>query len=352
MILPKKAVQEMEPYDPPLEGRRDKLRLDFSENTVGPSPRVLKALEKLNDNEFACYPEYTKFINKIASNINVSPQEILLTNASDEAIKVIYDTYIEKGDEIVIPIPTFTMFRVYADIAEAKVKSVSYAKNLTFPTKKVLDAITKKTKILILVNPNNPTGTPIEKKDLFKIVEKAAKTETIVIIDEAYYQFSEETALGLIGKFDNLFILQTFSKAYGLAGLRLGYIASDPDNIKNLKRVASPYSVNTAAMVAASTAIDDQDYLKWYVGEVKKGKKVLEEGLKQLKIKTFPTTGNFLIANFGKKAIEIKDQLKEKGILVRDRSHLPLLKDCLRVSIGTSSQAKQFIQTLREILGK
>ena len=105
-------------------------------------------------------------------------------------------------------------------------------------------------------------------------------------------------------------------------------------------------------MVAASTAIDDQDYLKWYVGEVKKGKKVLEEGLKQLKIKTFPTTGNFLIANFGKKAIEIKDQLKEKGILVRDRSHLPLLKDCLRVSIGTSSQAKQFIQTLREILGK
>jgi histidinol-phosphate aminotransferase len=350
MIPPKKAVQEMEPYDPPLEERRGLLRLDFNENTVGPSPKVLESLSKMNDEDLAAYPEYTKFSAKLARYLRTSPSKLMLTNASDEAIKTIFDTYIEKGEEIILPTPTFPMFRIYAEVAEAKIKQILYSKNLSFPTKKVLDAISKKTKIVVLVNPNNPTGTPIDKKDIIKIIEKAKNS--LVILDEAYFQYSEETCISLIDKYDNLVIVQTFSKAFGLGGLRLGYIISNEENIKNLKKVNSPYSVNTAALVAASTALNDDEYMKWYLSEVKKGRKLIYEELKKLRIKTFPTTGNFLIAYFGKKSKEIQDALKEKGILVRDRSSYPLLDGCLRIGIGTKNQVKQLIDALKEILGK
>jgi len=168
-------------------------------------------------------------------------------------------------------------------------------------------------------------------------------------LDEAYYQYSEVECLDLINQYDNLIIIRTFSKAYGLGGLRLGYMVSNEEIIKNLLKTGSPYSVNTVAMVAASVAIEDTDYVKWYVNEVKKAKKIIYEELKKLKIKTYPTAANFLIAKFPKGADEIEKELRERGILVRNRSDYPLLKDCLRIGIGTVKQTRQLINALKEI---
>ncbi|MBU0628939.1 MAG: histidinol-phosphate transaminase [Nanoarchaeota archaeon] len=349
-IKPRKAVMEMESYSPPLEGRRGMLRLDFNENTVGCSPKVLEALKNIKEEEIAAYPEYSKFKSKLAENLNVSADKLMVTNATDEAIMVIIQTYVEAGEEVIIPVPTFAMFKFYAQLAGAKIKEVPYSSNLSFPTKKVIDSINKKTKLIILCNPNNPTGSLIERKDVIKVIEKAQKCDCLVLLDEAYYQYSGLECLDLVDRYDNLIVIRTFSKVYGMGGLRLGYAVSNPEIIKNMLKAGSPYSVNTMAMYAASVGIDDDNYVRWYVEEVKQAKKLLYNALAKMKIKAYPSTANFLIAKFPKRSKEIEDKLKEKGILVRDRSSYPLLKDCLRIGVGTVKQTEQLISAIKEII--
>ncbi len=350
MIRPRKAIEKMKPYNPPLEGRRGLIRLDFNENTVGCSPNVLEAMRKISADEIATYPEYSKFKRKLANYLGIKEDELMVNNATDESIMVIMQTYIEKGDEVILPVPTFAMFRFYAQLMEAKLNEILYNKDLSFPTDKVLSSISKKTKLVILCNPNNPTGTPIKKEDVIKIIQKAEANSSLVLLDEAYVQYNKSTCIDLIDKYKNLVIIQTFSKAYGMAGLRLGYAIADKEIMKNLLKAASPYSVNTMATAAGSAAIDDQEFVKNYVKEVEKSKKIIYRELKKLGIKAYPTAANFLVAYFGKNAKRIADELKKNGVLVRDRSNYPLLKGCLRIGIGTMEQTNQLIKALKVLL--
>jgi len=347
MIEPREAVKKMDEYKPLLEGRRGLLRLDFNENTIGPSPRVIEAIKDVKDDDIAAYPEYAKFKAKLAEYLQIEEWELMITNATDEAIMVVMQTYIDKGDEVVIPVPTFAMFKFYAQVQDAKIVEVLYNADLSFPIRKVTQSINDKTKMVFLCNPNNPTGTPIKKQDIVKILEKAKNS--IVLVDEAYVQYNGETCIDLIEKYDNLVVIQTFSKAYGMGGLRLGYAISNRENMINMEKIKSPYSVNTIAIKAANAAIKDQKYIIWYTNEVKKGKKLMYEELRKLKIKAYETSGNFMIVKIGNKSREIEEKLREKGILVRDRSSYPLLAGCLRIGIGTKTQAKQLIQALKEI---
>jgi len=345
---PRKNIQEMDNYIPPLEDRRGLLRLDFNENTVGPSPRVLEVLRRLTDADLAAYPEYSRFQKQLASYLDIKEDELLITNATDEAIMVVMQTYIEKGFEIILPVPTFAMFKFYAQISDAKITEVLYKRDLKFPTKNVLDKITNKTKLVILCNPNNPTGTLIERKDIIKIVEKAASKEALVLIDEAYYEFSKQTMIKDINKYNNLIVLRTFSKSIGLGGLRLGCAVANKEIIKDLAKVRSPYSINTAVIKAAEAALSDKAYVDWYVKQIEKGKKLIYEEFKKKKIKIFPTTANFLLAKF-KDPLDVQNKLREKGILVRDRSSYPLLKGCVRITIGTKNQMKQLVEAINEL---
>lgn len=350
-IKPRKAIEAMRKYDPPLEKREGKLRLDFNENTFGCSPKVIAALKEVKAEEIATYPEYGKFIKKLATYLNLNKEELLLTNGTDEAIRVVMETFLEnKSDEIILPTPTFAMFKVSASLIEAKVILVLYNKDLSFPTKRILNRITDETKLIILVNPNNPTGTSIKEEDIIKIVEKAKNS--LVLIDEAYYQYYGQSAKGLIKDYDNIIVLQTFSKAFGLAGLRLGYAISNKEIITSLKKVISPYSVNVLALIAASAALEDLDFVDNYVKEIKESRIFLEKELKKLGIKTFPSEANFLLVNFGDSCNEVYQKLKEKGILVRDRSSYPLLKDCLRITLGTTEQTKKLVKEIKNILRK
>ncbi len=347
MIEPREDVKEMDEYKPPLEGRRGLLRLDFNENTLGPSPRVLKVLRSLNDEDISAYPEYGSLKGRIADYLEINRNRLLLTNATDEAISAIMQTYVDKKDEVIIPVPTFAMFRFYAQVAGAKITEVLYKRTLRFPTKKLLDRIGKKTRLIILCNPNNPTGTKIKKDDIVKIAEKAKNS--IILIDEAYVQFTKETCIDLVDDYDNIVVIQTFSKAFGLGGFRLGYIVSNTKNIRNIRKVLSPYSISSAVIKAASAAIDDIDYINWYTKEVQQAKRFVLEQLKKMRIRTYPTSANFFLAKFGKKSDEIVKKLKEKGILVRDRSSYPLLNGCVRITIGTRKQMQQFVEALKEI---
>src|SRR3989344_214575 len=174
MISPRKAVIRMQEYKPPTSGRENSLRLDFNENTVGCSPKVIKALSRIRKNIFSVYPEYEALKKEIAKYCNISPGEVIATNGTDEAIKTIIEVYSEKRkDEIIIPVPTYAMFKFYAELNEAVIREVLYNEDLSFPTSRLLSAINKKTKIVVLVNPNNPTGTSIKKEEIKKIIEKA-----------------------------------------------------------------------------------------------------------------------------------------------------------------------------------
>ena len=344
MIPPRKTILRVEKYQPPLSERRGKLRLDFNENTIGPSPKVIKAIMNTQIESISVYPEYDAFYEKLAKHLNIKKTELIVTNASDEAIKLIMDTYIELGDEIVLPVPTFPMFKIYASISGAKLKNVHYKKDLSFPIDDVLKAISDKTKLVVLVNPNNPTGTLIERNDIIKIIIKAKNS--IVLIDEAYVHFSKQSCMGMINKYKNLIIVQTFSKAYGLAGLRIGYLVSSVENIKNIQKACSPYSVNAIAILSAITSLDVLEYLNNYVDEVELSKKLLYSELKKLDIKTYPSYANFILADFGRDSKLIQDRLRDNGILIRDRSSDRLLKGCIRITLGTVKQTKEFIKEL------
>ena len=348
MIQPRSSVQNMKPYNPPLEGRRGLLRLDFNENTVGPSKKVVEAIRKASIEEVCTYPEYTKLKKKLGKYLKVKPKQLVLSNATDEAIKIVVDTYVEAGDEVIIPVPTFPMFRFYGELAGAKITEVLYNKDLSFPTEKLIKKINNKTKIVVLVNPNSPTGTELSKKDIIKIIKKAKNS--IVLLDEAYIQFFKISYKNLINKYDNLVIIQTFSKAFGLGGLRLGYIISNKNNAKNLLKASSPYSVNSLAVAAASAALDDLKAVDEYVKEIDEARAYFIRWLENFKLKFYPAKANFVLVNLGKKNKEIVKKLKKKGILVRDQSEKPLLKNCTRITIGTQKQMRKVAVTLGELL--
>lgn len=349
MIKPRKAVIEMEEYNPPTSGRENYMRLDFNENTVGCSPKVIETLKKIKQGSLSVYPEYNKFREKLSGFLKVKFDQVMPTNATDEAIKTVIETYIEKGkDEIIIPVPTFAMFKFYAQLNEAIIREVLYNDDLSFPTEKVLEEINSKTKIVVLVNPNSPTGTSIKKEDIVKIIKKAKDNNSLVLIDEAYYLFFNESSIKLINEFDNLIVSQTFSKAFGMANLRLGHLVSNEENIKNLLKVISPYSVNGIAVTCAFAALDDYDYVKEYVKEVNKSKIRLYNTLEKLNVKYYKSDANFLLIDVGDKCYDYCEKLKQKGILVRNRTNDQLLEGCVRITIGTDEQTEKLIKALEE----
>ncbi len=350
MIKPRKAVIEMDEYNPPTSGRDGYMRLDFNENTIGCSPKVIEALKKIKQESLSVYPEYTKLRKKLAEFLKVKFEQVMPTNATDESIKTVIETYIEKGkDELILPIPAYAMFKFYAQLNEAIIKEVLYNNDLSFPTEKVLKEINPKTKIVVLVNPNNPTGTSIKKEDIVKIMKKAKDNDALVFIDEAYYPFFNESSIGLINKFDNLIVSQTFSKAFGMANLRLGYLASNEENIKNMLKALSPYSVNGVAAACAFAAIDDYDYVKSYVGEINQNKIKLYKTLEKLNIKYYKSDANFLLIDVGDKCYSYCEKLKKKGILARNKTKDPLLNGCVRITIGTKEQMEKLVKALKEI---
>ena len=346
-LRPRQAVLRMAPYSPPTAGRAGKLRLDFNENTIGAPPHVVEALRRrLEPGLLAVYPEYGEVRAALASYFQVSPEQLLLTNGTDEAIQVIINTYVDDGDEVLLLRPSYAMYRFYADVAGAAVREIGYRpEDLAFPMEELLEAIGPATRAILIANPNNPTGTAATREQLEKILDKAA--QAAVLVDEAYFEFCGVTLLPLAGRTPNLFVSRTFSKVFGMAALRLGCVFSHEDNIRFLHKAQSPYSVNMLAAMAAAEAVKDDRYVREYAAEVLAARDLVYQGLDRLGIPYYRSQANFVLMRAGERAIEIRDKLRAAGVLVRDRSYE--LPGCVRVTVGTREQVRSFLEALEEI---
>lgn len=346
-LRPREAVLRMAPYSPPTAGRAGKLRLDFNENTLGCSPRVVEFLKRrLTGDQLAIYPEYVDAKRELAAFFGVAEGQLLLTNGTDEAIQVIVNTYVDDGDDVLLLSPSYAMYRFYAEVAGASVREVGYRpEDLAFPLSELVCAIRPSTRAILIANPNNPTGTGLPLDGIVRILEKAP--DSAVLIDEAYYEFCGVTALGLVQRFPNLFVSRTFSKVYGMAAMRMGCVFSREVNVGYLHKAQSPYSVNTLAALAAREAVRDTEFIANYVSEALEARDLLYEGFTRLGIPYFRSEANFVLFRAGSRAIEVRDRLREMGVLVRDRSYE--LPGCVRVTVGTREQMRRFLAALEEV---
>jgi histidinol-phosphate aminotransferase len=343
-IPTRRAILERRTYEPPGEGRAKKLRLDFNENTSGCSPAVIRALAKLSPKQIAMYPEYERPTKRLARYFGVKPEELLLTNGGDDALRSFFDAFVDAGSSIVICEPTFPMYRYYGEIFAAKIEALRYTSEMDFPLGQVIDALKNRPRVLFIANPNNPTGTLLRPQDIEAILQAA--THTAVVIDEAYAEFSAATVVPWINKYSHLFVARTFSKAAGLAGLRLGAVMACAESIAILKRGMPPFPVNLAALVAAEAAIRDKKAIQRYVRENQATRRWFAEQLQQLGVKTYPSGGNFLLVNFGARGPELFRALERQGILVRERSK-DLGPGFARITIGTRTEMERLMKVIR-----
>lgn len=346
---PSSTVRRMKEYHPPL-GDRSGVRLDFNENTFACSPRVQEALGRISRGDLTRYPEREPLEQRVAEPLGLAPAQVLLTNGVDEAIHVLCQTYLDAGTKILLPVPTYSMYEVYASGTAARVVTVAAEEGFRFPLEKLLAAITPSTRLIAIANPNSPTGQAARREDLIRIIEAAP--HTAVLVDEAYYHFFGETVLDLIGRVSNVIVARTFSKAYGLAGLRLGVLCAAEEQMHWMRRAISPYSVNSVALACLRAALEDEGYLRWYVEEVLASRAEFEAALKRLEVPFWPSKANFVLVNIGKKHRAFVDAMRRHNVLVRDRSNDPGCDGCVRITLGTREHTELGIRALESALAE
>ncbi len=347
MLKPRRALETLPSYHPPLAGRNG-LRLDFNENTIGCSPRVLERLQSIGADELAKYPERGPVEERVARFLRVSPEEVLLTNGVDEGIHLMCETYLEPGDEALVVVPTYSMYRIYVMAEGARLVSVPLEKEFTFSAEKIIAGITERTRLIAIANPNNPTGTVASAEDLFAIAQ--ATPNAAVLIDEAYFEFYGESVLAG-PRLPNVFVARTFSKVYGMAGMRIGVLVGDTEQMKAVRRAASPYNVNAVALACLPDAIEDQAYLNSYVEEVKQSRSRLERALAEAGIQYWPSQANFVLMRVGTRASHasaFSEAMRQRGILVRDRSADYGCEGCVRITLGPKFQCDRLLEAMQQ----
>jgi len=345
--MPRARVQAMKEYHPPL-GNRNALRLDFNENTLACSPKVRDVLGRISAGALTRYPEREPVEAIVAAHLGLAAQQVALTNGVDEAIHVLFETFLEAGDELLLPVPTYAMYEIYASSTDARIVPVLAADDLRFPCERLLAAITPRTKIIAVASPNSPSGSVATRAQLLDIA--ACAPQAVMLVDEAYFHFHSETLMDLIGVVPNLVVARTFSKAYGLAGLRLGLLAGPVELMRWVRRVLSPYSVNALALACLLPAIEDTAYLDWYVSEVLAARAEFEAALDAAGLRRWPSRANFVLVEIGHQHAQFVRLMSVAGVLIRDRSSDPGCDGRVRITIGTREQMRQAIVALNNTL--
>jgi histidinol-phosphate aminotransferase len=337
----------MPEYHPPLAGR-DALRLDFNENTFAPSPRVIDRLKQITAEGLTKYPERDPVERKVAAHFGLDPAQVLLTNGIDEAIHLICCTFLEDGDEALICTPSFFMYDVSIAMMTRGLVRVQADETLEFPFERFLSAINERTKLIIVASPNNPTGATVTRAQMLAIANAAP--HAVLMADEAYFHFHGETVLDDLASTPNLIVARTFSKAYGLANLRLGMLAGSAQVIGYLRKVSSPYNVNGVALDCLSVAIEDDAYICWYAEQIRIGRERMMAGLSELGVGYFPSAANFVLMKIGRLHKELVTAMRNRGVLLRDRSADPGCGGYVRITIGVSDQVTQGLEALKASL--
>lgn len=349
MLRAREAVRTLKEYHPPL-GDRNGLRLDFNENTAGCSPRILQKLRELDGETLARYPVREPAEQAVAAAFGVSPEELLLTNGTDEAIHLICETYLEPGDDALVVVPTFAMYEIYAAATGARVVSIPAGQDFSFPTADVLSAITGRTRFIAVANPNNPTGAFAPLSDLVTIAKAAP--DAALLVDEAYFEFCGETIAPEWRELPNIFVSRTFSKAYGMAGLRIGVLMGNTDQMRVLRRASSPYNLNSVALACLPAALADEDFISNYVSQALDGRRQLESELEMGGVRFWRSRANFVLMYLGEHCKEFISAMRRRGILVRDRSSDYGCQDCVRITVGIREHNQRLVASLREVFAE
>jgi histidinol-phosphate aminotransferase len=339
------AILRRRTFEPPSEGREKKIRLDFNENTAGCSPAVRRAIASISAKHLAMYPDYRPATRRLARYFRVRPEELLLANGADDALRAFFDAFVEQGSRILICEPTFPMYRYFAEIFGARIEVLRYTADMKFPLHNVIAALRKKPRVLFIANPNNPTGTLLEREAILKILKAA--THTAVAIDEAYAEFSRVTVVPWIRRYPHLFVVRTFSKVAGLAGLRLGATLACSDSLDFLRRAMPPFPINVAALAAAEAAVRDSKSMHRYVNEINRLREWFGSALRRIGVKTYPSAGNFLLADFGPRGPALFKRIERQGILLRDRSR-EIAPGFVRITIGTEPEMRKLLRLIHK----
>lgn len=345
MSTPRKCIANAEGYDIPLYIEDYRFKLDSNENMIGPSPNVLKALQNITDKDVKIYPAYGEILNKLADYNKIKTSMLLPANGADEAISYIFDALVEPDDTILNITPSFPMPQIYAKALGCQYKQVPYAEKWTFPTDEFIKNIDETTKLIIITTPNNPTGEAISDQDLIKIL-KAAKN-SYVLVDETYTTYAGNTFINLLSEYPNMIISRSMSKDFALAGLRFGYLIASEEIINHLKKIISPYSINSMAVIAACAALDDIEHLNYVISEVNQSKKLLTKALKPFVEKIYQSDANFILADFGEKAEFVYKKLLKSGIKTKYFGEKAPLENCLRISLPSVKDTEYIIQALQ-----
>ena len=346
-VQPRRAVLEMPEYHPPLAGR-DALRLDFNENTFSPSPRVMERLRAVTAEGLTKYPEREPAERIVAKHFGLQPDQVLLTNGVDEAIHLMCAAFLEDDEEALIATPSFFMYDVSVQLMTPHLRKVQADATMEFPFERFMAAITERTKLILVASPNNPTGAVVSREHLLAIA--AAAPQAVLMVDEAYYHFHGESTMGDLATVPNLVVARTFSKAYGLANLRIGMLAGNAELLKYVRKVCSPYNVNGVALDCLPVAIADEEYLAWYAEQVRVGRERMMEGLRELGVGFFPSHANFVLMRIGPKHKEFVDVMRRHGVLLRDRSSDPGCDGFVRITIGVEDQVTAGLAAMKDTL--
>lgn len=332
-----------------------RIKLSANESALGPSPKAIKEYNKVSKN-FKRYPDSNGNILRevIGKKFKIDKNRIILGSGSDQIFELICKAYLKKGDEVIVPKYSFIIYRIYSKNNGAK---VIYAKerNFTVSVKDIISKVTKKTKIVFLANPNNPTGTLINKKEIL-LLRKKLRNDILLVVDDAYYEYVKQkdysSGLELFKKSKNVVITRTFSKIYGLAGLRVGWGYASKKIISVLNQIKPPFNVSRPGLFAATAAVKDNNWLNKEIKHINKWSKILFNIFKNLKIETNESQSNFLLVNFDKvksNSNKVFHRLAGLGVLVR-KMDVYGIKNSLRITIGKSDENKKLIFALRRIL--
>ena len=347
------AVETLRSYSAPLEGRRELLRLDFNENTIGPSPLVANAMRAFSSEEIAIYPEYDGLREAVVRNLTetgcrpgLRPEQVGLFNGVDAAIHAVFQAYGDADDVLLTTAPTFGYYNPCARMQGMEIDAIPYeGETFTFPLTAVQTVLTQRSpRLLLICNPNNPTGTRLEPQRIIALA--ASAPQTLVVVDELYEAFTGDSVLP-IADFEavpNLLVLRSLAKTAGLAGLRIGFAIGHADVVDRVSRVTGPYDVNSVAVAAAFAALADQSYVAAYVAEVLRARDWTLTALKQANVRHHCDGGNYLLIWPKRPVMQVEAELRLAGILVRSMAGKPLIDGCCRVSIGTTSQMQRFMK--------
>jgi histidinol-phosphate aminotransferase len=348
-VKPRRAVLEMPEYHPPLAGRTA-LRLDFNENTFGPSPRVMERLRAVTTEGLTKYPEREPVERIVAKHFGLQAEQVLLTNGVDEAIHLMCCAFLEAEDEALIATPSFFMYDVSVQMMTPHLRKVQSDASLEFPFERFMGAITERTKLMIVASPNNPTGAVVSREYLLAIA--AAAPQAVLMVDEAYYHFDGASVISDLATVPNLIVARTFSKAYGLANLRIGMLTGNTELLKYVRKASSPYNVNGVALDCLPVALADEEYVAWYSEQVRVGRERMMDGLRELGVPFFPSHANFVLMNVGPKHKELVAAMRAHGVLLRDRSTDPGCDGFVRITIGVEEHVTRGLAALRASLSE